>query len=162
MKLKKAKLIALLLSGFVLTGLQAQVTVAASGGNASGIGGSESYSIGQIFYTTNSAANGSVAQGVQQVFEITIFTGIQTPFDITLNYSAFPNPTTNFIKLRVGDLKMENVFYILYDIKGNLLESKMVKGNETIIEMNQLVSATYFLKVIQNAKELKSFKIIKN
>jgi hypothetical protein len=57
---------------------------------------------------------------------------------------------------------MENLFYQLYDMSGKLLEYKMVKENETIIVMSQLVPATYFLKVIQNTKEVKSFKIIKN
>jgi hypothetical protein len=162
MKHKKAKLSAVLLFWLGLTGLQAQAVVSATGGNASGIGGSVNYSVGQVFYTTNRGTNGSEAQGVQQAYEITDLTGIETPSEITLKYTAFPNPTTNFLKLKVGDLKMENLFYQLYDMSGKLLEYKMVKDNETIISMSQLVPATYFLKVIQNTKEVKSFKIIKN
>ena len=38
----------------------------ASGGDASGIGGSSSYSIGQVFYSNYIGLNGSEAQGVQQ------------------------------------------------------------------------------------------------
>jgi hypothetical protein len=162
MKHKKAKLSAVLLFWLGLTGLQAQAVVSATGGNASGIGGSVNYSVGQVFYTTNRGTNGSEAQGVQQAYEITDLTGIETPSEITLKYTAFPNPTTNFLKLKVGGLKMENLFYQLYDMSGKLLEYKMVKDNETIISMSQLVPATYFLKVIQNTKEVKSFKIIKN
>ena len=162
MKHKKAKLSAVLLFWFGLAGLQAQAVIPATGGNASGIGGSVSYSVGQVFYTTNLGTNGSVAQGVQQAFEITNLTGIETPRGITLQYSAFPNPTSGFLKLKVEDFNTENLFYQLYDMSGKLLEYKMVKDNETIIVMSQLVPATYFLKVIQNTKEVKSFKIIKN
>ena len=162
MKHKKAKLCAILLFWLGLTGLQAQATVSASGGNAAGIGGSVSYSVGQVFYSTNNGTNGSVAQGVEQAFEITNFTGIDTPKGITLQYSAFPNPTSGFLKLKVEDFNIENLFYQLYDMSGKLIEYKMVKGNETIIVMSQLVPATYFLKVIQHTKEVKSFKIIKN
>ena len=162
MKHKKAKLSAVLLFWLGITGLQAQATVSTTGGNASGIGGSVSYSVGQVFYTTNLGTNGSVAQGVQQAFEITNLTGIEAPRGITLQYSAFPNPTSGFIKLKVEDFNTENLFYQLYDMSGKLLEYKMVKDNETIIVMSQLVPATYFLKVIQNTKEVKSFKIIKN
>jgi len=162
MKHKKAKLSAVLLFWLGLAGLQAQAVIPATGGNASGIGGLVSYSVGQVFYTTNRGTNGSVAQGVQQAFEITDLTGIETPRGITLQYSAFPNPTSGFLKLKVEDFNMENLFYQLYDMSGKLLEYKMVKENETIIVMSQLVSATYFLKVIQNTKEVKSFKIIKN
>lgn len=162
MKHKKAKLSAVLLFWLGLTALQAQAAVSATGGNASGIGDSVNYSVGQVFYTTNRGTNGSVAQGVQQALEITNLTGIETPGDITLNYSAFPNPTSGFLRLKVEDFNLENLFYQLYDMSGKLLEYKMVKGNETIISMSQLVPATYFLKVIQNTKEVKSFKIIKN
>ena len=162
MKHKKAKLSAVLLFWLGLTGLQAQAVIPAIGGDYIGSGGSVSYSVGQAFYITNRGTNGSVAQGVQQAFEITDLTGIESPRGITLQYSAFPNPTSGFLKLKVEDFNMENLFYQLYDMSGKLLEYKMVKGNETIIVMSQLMPATYFLKVIQNTKEVKSFKIIKN
>ena len=46
-----------------------QEAIAASGSEAKGSGGSGSYTVGQTFYTTNTAATGSVSQGVQQPFE---------------------------------------------------------------------------------------------
>ena len=46
--------------------IHAQEAVAASGGDASGTGGSSSYSIGQVFYSNYIGLNGSEAQGVQQ------------------------------------------------------------------------------------------------
>lgn len=39
-----------------------------SGGNATGSGGSVSYSVGQVFFSSNSGASGSINQGVQQSF----------------------------------------------------------------------------------------------
>ncbi len=72
MKYKNLKLSAILLLGLGLTGLQAQTSVNATGGNASGSGGSASYSVGQVVYTTHTGTNGSVAQGVQQPFEISV------------------------------------------------------------------------------------------
>jgi len=53
-----------------MIGLQAQETIPASGGKASGSGGTASYSFGQVVYTTYTGTNGLVAQGVQQPFEI--------------------------------------------------------------------------------------------
>lgn len=56
--------------GFLLTismgSLQAQKAVDASGGDASGTGGTVSYSIGQIDYMALSATSGKVNEGVQQ------------------------------------------------------------------------------------------------
>lgn len=42
------------------------------------------------------------------------------------------------------------------------MESKKVNGIETNIDLSELIPATYFLKVIENNKEIKTFKIIKN
>lgn len=165
MRQKRLKLSAVLLLGLGLTGLQAQESVPATGGNASGSGGSASYSIGQMVYTTNTGTNGSVAQGVQQPYEISVITGIEEAKGISLNCSAYPNPTIEFITLKVdasATLSIQLLSYQLYDISGKLLENKKIEGNETSIVMSNLVPASYFVKVIQGNKEVKTFKIIKN
>ena len=54
----------------------AQQATTASGGDASGSGGSVAHSVGQTVYTTNTGSNGSVAQGVEQPYEISITTGL--------------------------------------------------------------------------------------
>lgn len=162
MRHKKLKLSAVLLLGLGLTGLQAQEAIPATGGNASGSGGSVSYSIGQVVYTTNTGTNGSAAQGVQQPFEISVITGLEEAKEINLSCSAYPNPTTDFLNLKVENYDNTNLSYQLFDMNGKLLETKKLEGNQTSIVMNDLVPATYFLKVIDNNKEVKIFKIIKN
>ena len=163
MRHKKVKLCAILLLGIGLTELQAQVAIPASGGDASGNGGSVSYSVGQIVYTTNTGgANGSVAQGVQQPFEISVITGLEEAKGITLQCTAYPNPTTDFLTLKVEHFEFSTLNFQLYDINGKLLENKKINGNETNIVMSDLVPATYFLKLTDNNKEIKTFKIIKN
>ena len=144
-----------------LASLQAQETTTTSGGNSTGVGGTVSYTIGQVIYTTNIGSNGSVAQGVQQPYEISIVSGIEEGEGINLNCSAYPNPTTDFLTLKVENYKGENLSYQLYDINGRLLENKKNEGNETRIVMNNLLPSIYFLKVIDNNKEVKTFKIIK-
>lgn len=162
MSYKKLKLIVVLLLGLGLSGIQAQNVVPATGGNASGIGGSASYSVGQVVYITNTGTNGSVAQGVQQPYEISVVTAIEEASCIKLDCSAYPNPTTDLIILKVENYKTEYLSYQLYDINARLLENKKIQKNETIIAMNNLVSAIYFLKVTDSNKEIKTFKIIKN
>ena len=159
---KKLKLIAVFLLGLGLTDLQAQEAIPASGGNALGDGGLVSYSVGQLVYATSTGTNGSVAPGEQQPFEISVVTGIEEANGITLQCSAYPNPTIDFLTLKVdSDVKTQYIAS-LYDINGKLLESKKLDGNQTRIVMSNLVPATYFLKVTDNNKEVKSFKIIKN
>jgi hypothetical protein len=146
----------------LLTPLQAQNTIPATGGNASGIGGSISYTVGQVVYTSNTGTTGSVTQGVQQPYEISVITGLEESKGIDLNCIAYPNPTIDFLTLKVGNCDKENLSYKLFDINGILLQNKKIAGNETTIDLSNLVSATYFLIVTDNNKEIKTFKIIKN
>jgi len=153
------------LFGLGLKGLLAQETLPAAGGNAAGSGGSVSYSVGQVVYITNSGTNGSVAQGVQQPFEISLITGLEDVKGINLTVSVYPNPATEFVTLKVDAsvmLSKQSMSYQLYDFSGKLLESKKMEGDETSISMRNLPPATYFIKVTEGNKQIKSFKIVKN
>ena len=159
---KILKLSIVLFLGLGLTGLQAQEAIPASGGEASGTGGTTSYSIGQVVYTINTGTNGSVAEGLQQPYEISMVTGIEQAKEINLLFSAYPNPVTDFLILKVESHDNVDLLYLLFDINGKLLGNKKVVGNETSIAMKHLVPATYFLKITKNNKEVKILKIIKN
>lgn len=162
MENKKFKLCAIILLSLGLTGLKAQETIPATGGDASGSGGTVSYSIGQMFYITNAGTTGSVAHGVQQPYEISVISGIYETKGINIECTAYPNPTNDFLTLKIDDFENENLFYQLFDIKGNLIEMKKIKDNETNIKVEMLVPASYFLKILKKNKEIKTFKIIKN
>ena len=155
------KLCAVLLLGLGLSGLQAQESISSTGNNAIGSGGSASYSVGQVVYTTNTGTNGSVAQGVQQPFEISVVVGIEEANDITLQCSVYPNPTTNFLMLKVENYDNIKLLYQLFDMQGKLLQTQKITDSQTSIVMSNLVPATYFVKVIEGNKEVKMFKIIK-
>ncbi|MFI3216924.1 MAG: T9SS type A sorting domain-containing protein [Methylococcales bacterium] len=159
MKHKKVKL------SFLLLGLglaaQAQQATTATGGDASGSGGTVAYSVGQIVYTTNTGTTGSVAQGVQQPYEISIVTGLEDT-QISLNMQAYPNPTTDYLTLNVGNFELSTLNFQLFDISGKLVESRKIISSSETIAMENLPTATYFLKVSNNNKEVKTFKIVKN
>jgi hypothetical protein len=144
----------------------AQNAIPASGGNATGSGGTASYSVGQVVYTTNTGTNGSVSQGVQQPFEISIVTGIENSIKINLSCRVYPNPATTHLILETENTGNNNLSYLLYDISGKLLENKIVEGKETIINMESRPAANYLLKVFQTNQpssltEIKTFKIVK-
>lgn len=162
MRHKRLKLSAVLLLGLGLTGLQAQTSVNATDGDVSGSGGSVSYSVGQVVYTTHTGTNGSVAEGVQQPYEISVVTGLEEAKGINLSVSAYPNPTTDYLTLEVKDVELLNLHFQLYDMNGKLCQNEKITGNQTNIVMSNLVVATYFVKIIQGNKEIKTFKIIKN
>lgn len=151
------------ISILTLTVLHAQEAIPATGGEASGGGGSASYTVGQVGYTTNTGTNGNtVSQGVQQPYEISVVTGIIEAKDISLNISAYPNPTSDYLTIKVENYETVNLQYSVFDINGKLLQTVKATGNETQIETSNLAPANYFLKVKDKNKEIKVFKIIKN
>ncbi len=167
MRQKKLILSAILLSGLGLTGLQAQESINTTGGNASGSGGTVSYSVGQVMYNTHTGTNGSVAEGVQQPYEISVVIGIEEAKDINLLLSAFPNPTDDYLTLEIQSIVQTQYFASLYDLNGKLLQKIPIINQLTRIEMNNLAPATYFLKVTVKtqdfaSQEVKTFKIVKN
>jgi len=160
--MKQIRLTMLLILGLGFTALQAQESMSATGGNASGTGGSVSFTIGQVVYTTNSGAGGSVAQGVQQPYEISVVTGLEAAKDITLVYSVFPNPTVDILNLKVENYDKSHLSYQLFNLDGKLLEYKEITDVVTAIKMSAYPMASYYLKIFDNKIVVKTFKIIKN
>lgn len=159
MRHKRFKLSILLVISLGLTKLNAQEAVTASGGNASGSGGSISYTIGQVVYTSNKSSSGSISQGVQQPYEISIVSGIEDIQGITL--TAYPNPTISNLTLKIDNKEEKQFVASLFDINGKLLLKQVVSNIETTVPMEQFSVSTYFLKVFDGKKEIKTFKIIK-
>ncbi len=144
--------------------VSAQESAVASGGNAQGVGGSVSFSIGQVFYLSSSESASYFVQGVQQPYEISIVSGVDDPDGIQLMLSVFPNPTIDFLNLVVNEsieFPIQSLAYQLYDIRGSLLESKKLDAGETRINMVGMLPSTYLLTVVYGARTVKSFKIIK-
>jgi hypothetical protein len=161
MNYKKWILVAMLSFAFQPFCLRAQEAIPATGGDATGSGGSVSYTIGQVVYTTNTSASGSVSEGVQQPYEIFIITGSELLPSVSLSCKAYPNPATDFLILSVGESEKENLSYRLSDLNGRDISRGKVTDKETKIQMGTLRDGNYFLSVIMNNAEVKTFKIIK-
>ncbi len=143
-----------------LFNINAQEAVLTTGGEASGDGGTVSYSVGQVVYTTNTGTSGSVLQGVQQPYEISVPTAMENTEDVIL-ISAYPNPVKDILKLKTGQRDFNALSYRLFDMGGRLIMEEKITGSETSINMQTLSPSVYLLKVIEDDKEIKTFKIIK-
>ncbi len=161
MRHKKLKLSAVLFLGLGLTGLHAQESVNTTGGNALGSGGSTSYSVGQLMYQNCRGTNGSVMEGVQKPYEISKVSAIDEARSIMLSVTAYPNPTIDYLTLSIDEFDISNLSYQMYNMSGKLLQNRKITGNQTSIVMSNLVPAIYFVKVMQNNNEVKTFKIVK-
>jgi len=142
--------------------LIAQEAFPATGGDASGNGGSATYSIGQVFYQSNTGiTESSISEGVQQPFEVSIVTWLEDVEGISLECIVYPNPTRDNLMLRVKGFSNHNMSYQLYDLNGKILDGKDITGASTYISMAAYIRGTYFLKVIEDRKESITYKVIK-
>ena len=157
--MKNFVFIAFCLFGSV-TAIQAQNAFPASGGNATGNNGSVSYSVGQMTYNNYQSTTGKVSEGVQQPYEILII-GTDEAKGVSLAYSVHPNPTYGLLKLKLEKIASDDLWYRLYDMNSKLLLSSQIDATEMEIPMEDLVPATYLLKIFEDQKEIKTFKIIK-
>ena len=134
--------------------------LSASGGDATGSGGSVAYSVGQIVYTTSTGTTGSVAQGVEQAYEISSVGIKETALNISL--SVFPNPTSDYLTLKVEDYNNEALSYSLLDEQGKLVLNEQITKQDNKLVMSTLARGIYFINVLQANKKIQTFKIIKN
>ena len=159
MKTYTLSFLAFLLSFSVQAQTSHQV-LSATGGDASGSGGTVAYSVGQIAYTTSTGTTGSVAQGVEQAYEIYSVGIKETALNISL--SVFPNPTSDFLTLKVQDYNNEALSYNLLDEQGKLVLNEQIITQDTQLAMSTLARGAYFINVLQENKKIQTFKIIKN
>lgn len=156
--------IALLSCSFLLlglTGLQAQYSINAAGGNATGSGGSVSFSLGQVAFISQVGSGGSINEGVQQALEIYVTTAVdESLLDFTA--TAFPNPTVEQAYLDIPEAMGRDLSFSMADIHGRLLKAEQIDSPLTQVKMNHLAPGTYFITLARQGRPVKTFKIIKN
>lgn len=137
-----------------------QESVNASGAEYSGNFGTISQSIGQVVYHTTTMPGATFAEGVQQPYEISIINGVDQP-DITLVFSAYPNPTTDVLHLSIGNYQSKELSFQLFDVAGKQVLSNAISESNTPINMNLFAMGTYYLTITDRQQPIKTFKIIK-
>jgi hypothetical protein len=137
-----------------------QETVPSTGGDAIGTGGTSSFTVGQVFYTSNTSSTSSVSQGVQQAFEIQTLSNPGL-LKVQLTAVTYPNPTTDYIVLKIRDTALENLQYSLFDLNGKTIVSKKITTSSTEINMRNFTIGVYLLKLTKKNQPIKTFKIIK-
>jgi hypothetical protein len=141
-------------------GAIAQASIVSAGGYSIGSGGSLSYSLGQVVYSTSSTSTGSVTEGVQQPYEILVMSINEKTNKVFVE--IFPNPTSDMLILRVVDENYSTLKYQLYDIEGKIINSNQASAKETYIDMKNYNPAIYIIQVYDNNLPIQTFKILKN
>ena len=136
-----------------------QQVVSSAGATSQTSSGGISYTIGESITETHTVSGKTLTQGFQQTK--LVITAINETKDLGYTVTAFPNPTSDFVKLSVSDSKVNGLRYVLYDMNGIVISFKELDNSETVIPFSDAISASYILKVFNGKKEVKSFKIIK-
>jgi hypothetical protein len=97
---------------------------------------------------------------VEQAYEIYSVGIKETTLNISL--SVFPNPTSDFLTLKVEDYNNEALNYTLLDEQGRLVFNEQITTQDTQVAMSTLARGAYFINVLQANKKIQIFKIIKN
>ena len=142
----------------------AQSAIVPVGGDAQGNGGSVSYTVGQMAVESTANSNGSisVAEGVQQPYEI-MTVGVDDYPQIALNAVVYPNPTDNLAQLQLNgfEIPTDGLRAILYDGNGKQLQSVIVSDDLTAFQIGQYATGTYFLELRDGKRVLKTFKVVR-
>jgi hypothetical protein len=75
--------------------------------------------------------------------------------------STYPNPTTDYLNLSIGNYNQEKLSLQLFTVDGKLLVEETISVPNTVINMNRFAMATYYLTITDSQKPIKTFKIIK-
>jgi len=161
--MKKFTIFAIL---FCIAGIvAAQSAVVPVGGDAQSNGGSVSYTVGQVAVQTVANSNGSVsvAEGVQQPYEI-MTVGVDDYPQIVLDAVVYPNPTDNVAQLRLNgfEIPADGLRANLYDGNGKRLQTIPVTDDLTTFQIGQYATGTYYLEVRDGKRILKTFKVVRS
>ena len=127
---------------FCLISASGQTAIPSTGGTATGSGGTVTYTAGQVSYITITGSSASVAQGVQQPWEISVVTAIEKTEGITLGMKVYPNPADEMIFIDAPFL--DGDVYI-YNSIGQLVQSNHINNVNRSIAVDELVAGNYFI-----------------
>ncbi|ASK31346.1 secretion protein [Chryseobacterium sp. T16E-39] len=158
--MKRTSIFGLLFIMLIVTGqLKAQSAVLATGTSVSGGNGSLSYSVGQITYLSKGSGS-QVMEGVQQAFEI-ITLGVHETTSTEDGILLYPNPFKDYLYLDFTVNSYKDSDYQLFDAQGKLIRKDKITQAKSEFNFSSLPSAMYIIRINQEGKNIKTFKIIK-
>jgi len=143
------------ISGFA----NAQHVISSSGSTLKNSTGSLSFTVGELVIDTKNAGATTITQGFHQT-KLTI-TAMNNLRKQNFSISAFPNPTNDFVNLKIEKGEIRDVEFTLFDLQGKVLSNRKIESTNTEVSFSGYNSGNYLLKVIQNGKEIQTLKIVK-
>ena len=139
--------------------LSAQEVISSNGEAQAAAGVEVSWTLGEAVIDTYIGGSTALTQGFQQTkLTVTAVSDLLIP---GLEIRVFPNPTPDIITVHFSEF-VENTKYWLYDLRGKLLENKLIRSADTEINMSSYASGQYILKLTHKSnRPVQTFKIVK-
>ncbi len=120
---------------------------------------SMSWTLGETIIATFVSADIVLTQGFQQPV-LKVSTIAKEP-DLDFQITAFPNPTRGHTNISTNQLQAESLTYRVYDLQGRFIIGNPLEGSHTRIAFYDYDPGIYFIRILQDKKPVKTFKIIK-
>jgi hypothetical protein len=119
-----------------------------------------SWTVGEPLFTTVENDSNILTQGFNQtVIVAEIITGMQDKTGFALN--IFPNPASDFINIKFLNERPENLYLFLIDLNGKILLIRKVSSDSEQIDLSVISPGMYLLKITDNQKVTRLFKVQK-
>ena len=136
----------------------AQNVISSTGGHFKTVGGSTSFTVGQVAYVLKKGTGSYLNEGVQQVY-----TKKTTPIEELVylkEVQLYPNPTQETMTLILSSKVDVQVRYTIMDYLGKEIRNGNILSEKSEISLRDLPSGSYFISLKSN-KENRIFKIVK-
>ncbi len=139
------------------SGLWAQQGVVPSGGEATGGGGTLSYSLGQVDYTAVQGPGGTCGAGVQQPYEYLVLAVENAAPDPAVTVA--PNPAAEGVQLTFETIPDPGAQYLVLDAAGQVVRTASITATTMHIPLGDLPPALYLLRI--TGSNPSTFQLIK-
>lgn len=82
-------------------------------------------------------------------------------YNNSVSVNLFPNPVSDLLSIQISGIPFDGINFLLYDMKGKLLETQKAKSETTALNMAGLSKGMYYLLVKNNNQWIKTLKIVK-
>jgi len=135
-----------------------QNALSTTGGHFKSMGGSTSFTVGQVAYVLKKGTGSYLNEGVQQVY-----TKKTTPTEELVylkEVQLYPNPTQETFNLIISTKEDVQIRYTIMDYLGKEIINGNILSEKSEISLRDLPAGNYFIS-LKSKKENRIFKIVK-
>lgn len=153
MRLRILPLVLILVGGAQIHGQQAVVP---AGGEATGSGGTVSWTLGQVDYEASQSSGGNVQRGVQQPYEWLVMSADEAARPTV---SVWPNPTADQVRLEWNEPLPAGARFLVSSSTGALIDEGPVTGTTLTIQLERQASGQYVVRIMSRDRILNTLTL---